>query len=166
MSVVIAAKEDVVSVKRNLLRIEKESGKRLAKWKKTHPRVRERFLKEVLNIGALKKSVFYASYQNRKDYITLTGSAVAKAILQKAESDYSATIYVHGFNPAEAKKVIKELKKFRVKYRKVRGMRESSDVLIRLADALVGFVRDWQEGKKYAQALFKEFQERKLVLAV
>jgi len=37
---------------------------------------------------------------------------------------------------------------------KVRGIKEESDALIRLADALAGFVRDYLEGEPYAQELY------------
>lgn len=166
VSIIIPEKEDKDKIEKEHLKIEKESGKGLLKWKKTHPKIRERYLKRILEIKELQNSVFYASYQNRKDYIPLTESAITKAILQKAKGDYRTTIYIHGFNPAEEKKVIKELKRFKIKYRKVKGMRESASPLIRLADAIVGFIRDYQEGKKYAKDLFEEFQKRGMIQQV
>jgi hypothetical protein len=163
VSVVISEKEAKDNLEKALLKIEQESGKKLLKWKKTHPRLRTRYLKAVLGLKKLSGNIFYASYQNRKDYIYLTGSTIAKAILHKAKQNYQATIYVHGFNPAEQRKVVKELKRFCIKYRKVKGAQERASVLIRLADAIVGFVRDYQEDKKYAQELFKEFQQKNII---
>lgn len=38
---------------------------------------------------------------------------------------------------------------------KVRGVRDESHVLIRLADAIAGFIREYEEGNEYARRLYE-----------
>ena len=45
------------------------------------------------------------------------------------------------------------LRGLRIPVRKVRGMKDESSSLVRLADALAGFIRDSLEGQPYAKEL-------------
>jgi len=45
----------------------------------------------------------------------------------------------------------------------VRGIRDESDALIRLADSIAGFVRDAIEGKAYAQPLYQEATRKSVI---
>jgi hypothetical protein len=42
-----------------------------------------------------------------------------------------------------------------IKRRKVKGLRDESSAYIRLADALAGFFRDYEEGESYTKGLFQ-----------
>jgi hypothetical protein len=46
------------------------------------------------------------------------------------------------------------LRQLRIRVRKVRGMKDESSPLLRVADAICGFIRDYMEGQEYT----KEFQ--------
>lgn len=56
----------------------------------------------------------------------------------------------------ELERIEAESGKRHIHIRKVRGAGDETESGIRLADAFAGFLRDVQEGKQYAQALFQE----------
>jgi hypothetical protein len=81
------------------------------------------------------------------DLMTLS---TARAILQRTEGSFSATVLVDGLsNQTEVRHFTHILRSLRITIRKVRGMKDESNSLIRLADALAGFVRDFIEGQLY-----------------
>jgi uncharacterized protein YgfB (UPF0149 family) len=50
--------------------------------------------------------------------------------------------------------------------RKVRGVKDESNSLIRLADALAGFVRDFIEGQSYTKELDRIFKIEKHIIEI
>lgn len=67
-------------------------------------------------------------------------AGAAKAL--RAFVRYRATILVDGLPKSQIQPFGRELRHLHIKVRKVRGVRkEESDALLRLADALAGFVR-------------------------
>jgi hypothetical protein len=62
--------------------------------------------------------------------------------------------------------VIERVRKLGIAVRKVRGARDESDELIRLADAVAGFVRDALEGSSVMQALFDQALRRGVIRKV
>ena len=50
--------------------------------------------------------------------------------------------------------------------RKVRGARDQSEILIRLADAIAGFIRDYLEGDKTTKDLYKKAIAKSIILLV
>ena len=61
-----------------------------------------------------------------------------------------ATIVVDGLSGQSIERFKKSLRKLHINARKVRGVRDESEPLIRLADAVAGFVHDFSEGQTYA----------------
>lgn len=56
------------------------------------------------------------------------------------------------------------LRKLKVKIRKVRGVRrDENNILIRLADAVAGFVRDVLEGDEKMEKLYKKAIRKKIM---
>ena len=46
---------------------------------------------------------------------------------------------------------------------KVKGLGDEQSALIRLSDAIAGFVRDYLEGQDYAKPFFKELLTREVI---
>jgi hypothetical protein len=65
-------------------------------------------------------------------------------------------MWVDGLDKQAARQFEKGLRGLKIKVRKVRGLREESDQLMRLADAVAGFIRDVLESQAYAQELYRE----------
>jgi len=145
-----------------LLKIEKETGKNLLKWNKSSFNIRKNYLLEVFNSRFLRRSVFFSRYEI-KAYIDLTILTVAKAILQRAKKDYKATIFVDGLNKKGIRQFSVGLRKLKIHVRKIRGTRDESEPLIRLADAIAGFLRDYIEGQSYAKKFYRQISKKKII---
>jgi hypothetical protein len=62
--------------------------------------------------------------------------------------------------------VREELKKLKIKYRKIRGMKDERNIFLRLSDAIAGFLRDVYEGEKYTRGFIKRFGEAGIITEV
>ena len=142
-------------------RIEKETGKSLKKWRRAVFSRKIEYIKIIFFSPLFANSLFFASYEHTSAYLDLTILATARAILMKAgEADYKATVVVDGLRYPEAVQFAASLRHLRISVRKVRGMRDESDPLLRLADAIAGFVRDYLEGQEYTKEFEWVFQKK------
>lgn len=160
IAIIISGSEQLEEVERKLIEIENSSKKRSLKWKKTHYKVKEVYLQALTNLEELKGNIFYAIYSNMRDYIRLTSYAIADAIIERARGEYIVTVAIDGISPKSALEVANVLKERRIRYRKVRGVRDESNAWIRLADAIAGFIRDAHENKAYAQRIYAYFRQQ------
>lgn len=164
VSLVVTEKILKDKLEERLLRIEKESAKGLAKWHTTTFSRRIAYLQAVLQVPALRKSIFYAVYESTKEYASLTTYSIAKAINIKSKESYQAIIIIDGLNEKERQRVMRGLRQLHITYKKVRGARDEASPLIRLADALAGFLRDYEEKQPYTKGMFAKFLSRKLLI--
>jgi hypothetical protein len=142
-------------VLREAERIEQKSGKHLFKWNKTKLDRKIAYLRGILSSPQFADKLFFTRYNNTEGaYLDLMALSTARAILHKAEGTFTATVVVDGLsNQTEVRHFTHILRSLRIPVRKVRGMKDESNSLIRLADAIAGFVRDIIEEKPYAQEL-------------
>lgn len=158
VAVVITTSERRYAIEDSLEELELKSGKRLLKWKSTSVSRKKAYLQGISKMDALQSSLFYAVYRDTKDYLKLVSLTIAKAIIAFSENrDYQATIYIDGLRKTEVKEVVRFLSAESIKRRKVKGLRDESSAYIRLADALAGFFRDYEEEKPYTKELFQLF---------
>lgn len=153
---VVVSGDNYEELKQNVEKIEKETNPGLSKWHKTAFKRKLAYLEKMLVNPLLKKSIFYSHYKDSKKYTDLTVLTTAKAILSNAPKDYRATVLVDGLRENETAYFAKGLRQLNINLKKVRGMREESDALLRLADNIAGFLRDAIENKPYAQELYKK----------
>lgn len=133
-------------------RLEQRTGKGLAKWRKAVFGKKVEYIKAVLASPLFQGSLFFASYENTSAYLDLTILSTARAVLHKVgNAEYKATIIVDGLRASEVAHFAAALRQLRISVRKVRGMKDESNSLIRLADAICGFVRDYLEGQEYTR---------------
>ena len=164
VAVVITTSERIDVIERNLEDLELKSGKGILKWRLTGIPKKKSYLLGILGIGDLQGSLFYAVYRDTLDYLKLVAKTLAKAIIAFSQNrDYQATIYIDGLRKTEITKVVRFLSAESIKRRKVKGLRDESSAYIRLADALAGFFRDYEEEKPYTKELFQLFSTRNFV---
>ncbi|MEK7397533.1 MAG: DUF3800 domain-containing protein [Candidatus Poribacteria bacterium] len=164
VAVVITTGELREAIERGLEELEERSGKGILKWRLTSISKKQSYLNGILRIGALQGSLFYTLYKDTKDYLKLVAKTLAKAIIAFSQNrDYQATIYIDGLRKTEIKEVVRFLSAESIKRRKVKGLRDESSAYIRLADALAGFFRDYEEGESYTKELFQLFKARNFV---
>ena len=151
---VVVTEENRDAVLKELEAIEEESGKHNIKWHRARPQHREKYMTLVARSPLLKNQAFFDTFAHTKQYIEMSSYATARAILRKAEENYSASIFVDGFNKRELEKFEHGLKELRIKKKKLRGVRrDENNALIRFADAVCGLVRDAGEGASAAELL-------------
>ena len=166
VAVILKEINELAFLETKLKDIERKTGKGYLKWKKTNSKIRNLYLKELIKVNELKNSIFYSHYHSSKEYSRLTSLTIAKAVLMKNEPDYLVTILIDGLNNKEREVVRLELKKLRIKYRKIRGIKDEQSVFLRLADTMAGFLRDSTEGENYTKPFVKFLQGYKIITQV
>ena len=163
VAIVLKEITDLFVLEKQLEEIEKKTGKKLSKWKKTRQVVKKKYLKAIIQLKNLKNSIYYAVYNASKEYSKLTALTIAKAVLAKDNKNYTVTIIIDGLNNREREIVRSELKKLKIKYRKIRGLKDEQSAFLRLADAMAGFLRDMREQEPYAKPFIKDFLKKEIV---
>lgn len=153
---VVIIGQDRDHLRKQLALIEESSGKRTRKWTRASGRQREAFMRSILSSTAFVGKLFYSKYPETRAYVDLTILSTAKAIQTYAPEFYTATVFVDGLHRTEQRRFASGLRQLRVKIRKVRGLNDQSDLFIRLADSLVGFVRDSHAGGERLSELYKQ----------
>ncbi len=136
--------------------IERETGKGRVKWIKAGYAQRLNYIQRILQESVFKGNLNFAIYRNSKDYLPLTILTIARAIVARGQKMYKATILIDGLPRSHERWVGSELRHLHIHVRKVRGTKKhQNDALIRLADAICGFVRDASEGQETMKELFE-----------
>ena len=110
-------------ISEKLLELENKSGK-VKKWFETGNKRRVSYLILLLEERIFQKiEVFYSKYQNKSDYVSLIGAHIAKAIiLYSQDKPYLAKVFIDKMDRKTTQNLKKEIKSFRIKYRKIRGL--------------------------------------------
>lgn len=119
-----------------------------------------------MNLKLLKNSIYYSIYKDTKAYIPLISLTIAKTVLSKNITNYSVNILIDGLKDKEMEKVRKELKKLKIIYNRIRGLKDEQDIILRLADSIAGFLRDCAEKQKYTKPILKKFGEAKVIAEI
>lgn len=166
VAVVISDKRQLDTLEQTLLKLESETGKRTRKWGWLNVKEKNQYLQSILNVRGLHQSIFYSVYKSSKEYTRLTALSVAKAILVKVgrSKDYKARVFIDGLKGKEEDTARREIKKFGIRYERIRGLTHRKSVLIRLADAMAGFLRDYHGGQEYSKRLFNKFKKLEMVV--
>ncbi len=148
VSVVIAESERDKLVKQ-LEAVEFATGKGRRKWTQTRDKSKWAYIQGIFNIPELKNKLSYTLYYNVIDYLPRTILATAQAITTYVAGDYKAIVFIDGLPKSQTRWFGRELRHLRIKTEKVRGVRkEEASALMRLADAVCGFVRAAITGQK------------------
>jgi len=166
VAIVLKERKNLRFLEKQLENIEIKTSKRFSKWGKTHYKNKKNYLLQVADIKALTNSVFYSVYQNTKKYTPLISFSIAKAVFAKKENNYQVKIVIDGLNKKEVEKVRKDLKKLRVRYRKIRGMKDEQSSFLRLADAIAGFVRDFFEKQVYTKSIMRKLKKNGVLIEI
>lgn len=161
--VVVITAEDPDALREALERIERVSTKGARKWFKTNRERRVAYIRELVQSGLFINDICFSAYENSLEYLNLTVLTTAKAILSRSHEPYEATVLIDGLGKTERRVVADGLRKLHVKVRKVRGVKDEADALIRLADAIAGFVRDCFEGDRDLKPFFEQALKAKLI---
>jgi hypothetical protein len=155
-------------VRQALERLERASGKGLRKWVKATPRQRLAYMTPVLQLPALHGRLFVAHFTDTTAYVPCVLTAIARAVITGAAGQPArATILIDGLQKGirqhAAAALRAQLQPQQIRLEKVRGLNEQSDALMRLADALAGFVRHGLEGRPHMAPLLAESHRQEVL---
>jgi Protein of unknown function (DUF3800) len=140
-AVVMAGEQE--NTRQLLERIERETGKGKRKWTASIPRQRHAYTQQIFQQDLLRGRLFYGYFERTTIYHPCIIETIAGAIESiEPRANYQATILIDGLKKNERNPVALDLRKRGIRVKKVRGVRDESDPLLRLADAMAGFVRD------------------------
>ena len=160
MSVLLSEQHNKEKLEPLLEEIEQRTRKHKKKWTNTPYEIKKAFLEEIVNVKELKQSLFYSVYEETRTYTQLTALSIAKAINAKVSGDYFVLIVIDGLTKKDTEKIRVELKKLKVRYKTIRGMKDEQSVFLRLADSIAGFVRDYIEQQPYAKEFFDKLEKQ------
>ena len=153
VALVVTGKErDDLSKK--LLLIEQETGKKTTKWSKSKKEISIQYLTKIFESPEFKNKIYYSLKKDTKAYKELTILAIAATINKiKTNENYKASIFIDGLLQSEIKIVSTSLRQIGIRTEKVRGVRDESNPIIRLADSIAGLISRNQKKSDYTQSL-------------
>ncbi|MCX6810080.1 MAG: DUF3800 domain-containing protein [Candidatus Berkelbacteria bacterium] len=159
--VVVIVAEEKDKIEEKLLAIERQSGKYKTKWHKSKFPSRQKYIDGIKKIKELNNSFYYSTYQNTTLFTDLLALTTAKAVLNRAGDNYSTSITVDGLTRNLEMQFAALLRKLKIKTGKVKGARDESSSLVRLADAMAGLLRDACENQSWAKKSVDQLNNRK-----
>lgn len=163
----VVAENELEELRNFLIEAEQRSGKLAKKWQKTRNKERQNYIKVILESRLLRKSLFFEHFANAgKDYLPLTIYAIANLFQQLKINNQKVSIIVDALNKKERAILTAKMRGFHFKIDKIVGKRDQSDPILRLADALAGFVRDGIEKHSQFQKLFEESIKNKKICKI
>lgn len=162
---VVITQEEREQIRKQLEKTERKTGKGRRKWIESKPKQRQNYVRKALKIPTLRGGINYAIYHKTTDYIPRTILTTARAITRHAEKEYKATVFVDGLPKTLTRWFGAELRHLHISTKKVRGVRrEEADTLMRLADAIAGFVREAVSGNKDMAHLLKKAKRKGIIV--
>ena len=128
-------------------RIERDTGKGRTKWQKADYGKRLAYLRAIVNDGQFAGALYCATFAQVEDYDAATVAAIARAIERTDPTGAQrVAVLVDALPKKKESEYATQLRRRVTSSVNVRGVkRDESSPLIRLADALAGFVNDVQE---------------------
>lgn len=163
--VVVTSNLDLVGpVGVKLQEVEEQSGKKKYKWGKTVETAKIEYFRLISQVKNLHDSIYFSVYHGNSEYVPLVSLTIAKAVLARGSGfNQMVRIIIDGLNDKEKERISKELKKLKIRYDKIRGMRDEKSSFLRLADAIAGLLRDSLEGQEFAQQVSKKLLGQKIL---
>ena len=128
--------------------LESLSGKGKFKWGKAEKNRRMDYLRRAFVYPDLRGRLCYAVFRGTKDYQNSTVEAIARGVRHFAStSQYTTVTYIDALSKSKRHVYGSLLRKTGIPTSKVQGVtKDENNSLVRLADAIAGFVRDALDG--------------------
>ncbi len=151
--------------------VEQSSGKGKSKWGKAEHRRRTAYLRLIFNNDRFKGNLRFAMFRGRseRDHDAATIEAIARAVrFREPTEKYTTRVYVDGLSKTKRHEYANGLRHQGVPTQKVRGvLKDENNALVRLADAVAGFVRDVLDGdEEDLRQLFDQARRTGVVIQV
>jgi hypothetical protein len=149
--------------------IEHDSGKGRIKWSKSNHDKRMAYLRAVVDDVRFKDSLCFVTFDNISDHDMATIVAISRAIEHAdPQGEQKISVFVDGLNEKKKREYSAGIRARVSSFVDVRGVpRDESNALIRLADAVAGFVQDVaDEESRDVMALFQRAQRLGAIVKV
>jgi hypothetical protein len=156
----VVVEENRDEVDNQLQELERTAAKGWRKWIKATDEQQLAYIKGVLALPTLKGALMYGAYFNTLEYLPSTVLTTARAITTRVRGDYKAIVLVDGLQQVQVQWFANELRHLHIRTKKIRGIRnEEANALMRLADAIAGFVRDANTGKEALRIVLEQAKQ-------
>jgi hypothetical protein len=148
---------------------ERISDKGKFKWRKAERLKRLDYLRRAFRSPALHGRSCYVVFRGTNDYEAATVEGIARVLRYfEAAQGYKTFVYIDALSKSKRREYGALLRKSGVSTYKVQGVtKEENNALVRLADAIAGFVRDALDGDSdEIVALFEEAKSASTLIEV
>lgn len=164
--VAVVSDRDQNLIRKQLFKIESSAKIGLRKWHKSKDERKRRFLQLVLEKKIGKGEIYFGRYKKPIPFFLPMLEVLEKSILDKAEENYKAIVYVDGIDKKKASELTSALRVRKIKLEFVRSARDESEPLIRLADRWAGCIGTAFSGNKPEKRIFEKAKEQKYLQKV
>ena len=161
---VLIAAEEREHLRQRCIDSEALSRKGARKWAKSNRARRLAYIQSVLGHAELCGRLYFAIHRSTQAYLVATVQTISLALHHCADEECKATVLIDGLSRSDERNVGLLLRRSGMSVQKVRGIDDESEPLIRLADALCGFVRSALEGDATMHALFVDVVHQGIVV--
>ena len=158
--VVVVSDKDQNVLREQLVGVEKEAKTNMLKWHKTRHDRRCYYLNLLMQRKIATGEVYTAHYKKPLPYFFPMIEIIERAIKKAAKTSYSAKIYVDGSDKAKAKALTNALRIRGISLRMVKGRRDESEPLIRLADMWAGCLRSALLNRQDSKEIIEEAKRK------
>lgn len=152
--VAVVTEREQQGLRETLTAIEDSANTNHLKWHKTSASRGLKYLKLVMAKDIAR--VFYGAFQKPIPFFFPMLEVIEGAVKAAANSPYKARIFVDGIDPQKAAELTNALRVRGVSLEMVRGRRDESEPLIRLADMWAGCIRAALSGRVEERALLQQ----------
>ena len=128
-------------LRQTLEKIERQAGTGHRKWHKSRSERRLRYLSLVLETQLLAGHIFFGTYRKPTPYFFPFVETIERAVRAKAHDPYTARVVIDGIDRQKAAELTNALRDRGVTLDMVKGKKDESEPLIRLADMWAGCIR-------------------------
>lgn len=149
--------------------LEKASNKGENKWRKAKHSWRLDYMRRIFAREEFQGRLCYAVFRDMQEYERATVEAISRTVRYLSPAgEYRAAVYVDALSKSKRHVYGAMLRKTGVAVHKVQGVtKDENNALIRLADAVAGFVRDAIDGDSIEiVTLFREAEQAGTLIGV
>jgi len=152
---VVVAEGDQERIRELLVRIENEARTNGLKWHKTESSRRLAYLRLVTEQAAAIGETYFGIFEKPLPFFLPTLEVIEGAVNLAATPPYRARVIVDGIDQKKAAELTNALRVRGVSLDMVRGKRDESEPLIRLADMWAGCIRAAFSGRQEERSLME-----------
>ena len=160
----VVSDQEQTQIRGELAEAEKDSKLGIKKWHRSRSPEKEDFLRLLIKQEVAKGDIYYRNFKKPLPFFLPMLEVVEKAIKDKVgNKPYVAIVYVDGIDKKKAQELTGGLRLKGISLSYVRGARDESEPIIRLADRWAGCIRDALEGKEVSVKILAKAEKEKYI---